>query len=575
VATLSQDKFVIAYRDADSGKGKFWIGDAATGLNMAASTSVFTDTGSSAMDISVARLTDSRFVIAFSDDSDSHRGKIMLWDTTTGSAVGAVLAVPTTFNTGFTSSICVTPVSTDKFAVVYNDEGLSAAIWVGTSEQGAQSISEKKVYDGEVSSLSVSALADTKIVVSFQSTTTQQGKVWIGLWDNPSSLDHAQQESLTTFEDSAVTNTSVVAIGTSRIVVAHRTTIGQGSIWIGDVPTGKRALGAVPSDTEWATSTAVGIALESGGAGALVNVSIGDVVAMPVTIEPMVFYYAQRDGSLTTQKSHAVSTVPFGWGMPGNRLRVTGMYKPNVTDTMEGDVPSTCSIPQCMDTGYTYATLQWSAIPSNCTLASGYATYNTTNVWYRFSSTILSTSQPADPQGCYRQAWVNQTLPTTGYDTENVSVRFGTSTAAMSLEVTYCKNQGFYVYHPKSTPSFACGSSAGWMSTTGACWYPGVSGASCTATCTARGGTCLASGHWPSSSATTSLICTNMYQHAVPNYRRRQCSSRGRSNAAYSPFWTTSPQYTYYPTVPDTSSSYNPTCDASYSSNSRYCPCSV
>ena len=110
-------RFVVAYRDdSDGGKGKFFIGKTENGAQVTAASDTF-DTGD-VMDISVSRLSDTKFMVAYSAVSDSMKGKFWMWDMAIG-ANGQQTLPPTVFNLLPTSNIRTVAVSATQSAVIF------------------------------------------------------------------------------------------------------------------------------------------------------------------------------------------------------------------------------------------------------------------------------------------------------------------------------------------------------------------------------------------------------------------------------------------------------------------------
>jgi len=120
VTMLTSSRFVVAYRDdSDGGKGKFFIGKTENGAQVTAASDTF-DTGD-VMDISVSRLSDTKFMVAYSAVSDSMKGKFWMWDMAIG-ANGQQTLPPTVFNLLPTSNIRTVAVSATQSAVIFEDD---------------------------------------------------------------------------------------------------------------------------------------------------------------------------------------------------------------------------------------------------------------------------------------------------------------------------------------------------------------------------------------------------------------------------------------------------------------------
>lgn len=164
----------------------------------------------------------------------------------------------------------------------------------------------------------MAALEADKLAISFRDSTGQ-GRVWTGPWATGST-------TLLASFGSTIAHTAIAPINSSRLVVPYQDVAdgGMGKLWYGDTTSGVEALGVIPDNQVWRVGPAIGVALTSGTAGSTVKVSASAVVAMPMYVRPMAFVYARQDGWLTTMASEAASTVPYGWGLAGNRIRTSG-----------------------------------------------------------------------------------------------------------------------------------------------------------------------------------------------------------------------------------------------------------
>lgn len=143
---LTATHIVVAYRDdSDNGKGKFWVGNAVTGAQVASASNTF-ETGQT-VDISVSRLTDSKFIVTYSAADEASRGKFWIWDTANGQQVVA----STVFNLLPATSIHSVPVNATCFAVVFQDDHAAITLWVGDSTTGAEVGSKTTLYTGNTS----------------------------------------------------------------------------------------------------------------------------------------------------------------------------------------------------------------------------------------------------------------------------------------------------------------------------------------------------------------------------------------------------------------------------------------
>jgi len=374
-----------------------------------------------------------------------------------------------------------------------------------------------------------------------------------------------------------------------------------GKFWIGDSVSGAQMLGVSASAEESdPTLSAFGVALGSASAGTSVLVSLSSMINMPVPITPMAHYYAHANGTLMTSAAGAISSLPYAWGLPQNRLRLYERGAAQASTTTQISENTTlvhtpvCVPAQCRAGNHTTSTAKWaSAMSSSCPSDSShcddcvggadmYSSLNATNAssaWYRFTGgaelPVVSPGQFHDL--CYGSAWLKAPPPPTSnnsnwYQSFNSTVCFdytgSNCTWSTTVQTTDCR--GFHVYEVEPVPfnvsTLPCGSN-GWRGPTGACWYYATDGHSCTAACMAAGSSCIGSGHWPTSYSEVSAISQGLYTTGKAS---TYCGyNRGSSTYPYSYPYSGSQHYCYH-----ASSSTSDTCASTTSGGySRFCPC--
>ena len=119
VAALSETKFVVAYMDhGNSGYGTAIIGDVFLGTISYSSEYVFNSADTHY--ISVAALTSTKFVVAYSDTGNPHYGTAVIGNISGNSITYGVEYV---FNTADTEVKSVVALRSTKFVVAYQDQG--------------------------------------------------------------------------------------------------------------------------------------------------------------------------------------------------------------------------------------------------------------------------------------------------------------------------------------------------------------------------------------------------------------------------------------------------------------------
>lgn len=235
VAALSATAFVVACRDNnESGHGKAHIGIVSgTNITFGAQSEFLTAT--TAVNISVAVLSPTVFVVAYQDDADLGHGTAKV-GTVTGTSIA--FGSETEFNVGDTGnatgrSISATTLSSTKFVVAYRDNPGSAH---GTAKVGT--ISGTNITFGaelEFSSagttdfISAAALSATTFVVAYRDDAdTFHGTAKIGTVTSPAALTRVRPAPAfgtgSDFLGSATSNNRVLIanLDATKFVVAYQ-----------------------------------------------------------------------------------------------------------------------------------------------------------------------------------------------------------------------------------------------------------------------------------------------------------------------------------------------------------------
>jgi hypothetical protein len=188
IATLSSDTFVVAYQDlTNNGNGKAVIGICFGKIIIFGSEYVF-ESIYSATEISVAALSSSKFVVAYSDNFNSYACTGVI-----GDVYGRIIIFGSEYvfseNEWASGSISAAALSSDKFVVTYEGRGshLGTAFIGGVSGNTITFGSQYRFNSAETRFVSAAALSLNKFVVAYKDNgnsgygTTVIGEVSIGI----------------------------------------------------------------------------------------------------------------------------------------------------------------------------------------------------------------------------------------------------------------------------------------------------------------------------------------------------------------------------------------------------------
>lgn len=186
-AALSDAKFVVAYQDADSSNlGKAKVGKVEGKLITEYGFETYFNTQSTA-DISVAALSSTKFVVAYQETSAGSYGMAVVGEVTdTPTPMAIDYGAEAIFNTAATFDESVAALSDTKFVVAYSDGGYfgyGTAI-VGQVVTTTISYGSKAVFNAVATSLyhsgGVARLSDTTFVVGYKNGADGNGWVVAG-----------------------------------------------------------------------------------------------------------------------------------------------------------------------------------------------------------------------------------------------------------------------------------------------------------------------------------------------------------------------------------------------------------
>jgi hypothetical protein len=297
VAALSGSRFVVAYEDgADSDHGTAKVGTVSgTGITFGAEAEFLSADG--ARDISVAALDAGRFVVAYQDGSDSGHGTAKV-GMVSGSAVafGAEAEFLSADGAFFNS---VAALDAGRFVVAYSDGSDSShgKAKVGTVSGTAIAFGAEAEFLAGLAYLTfAAALGPGKFVVVYQDDVdSSQGKAKVGTVSGTDITFGAEAEFLSTYQAYYI---SVAALSGTQFVVAYRdgSDSNHGTAKVGTVSGTAIAFGAeaefLSADGAYYVSAAAlgagkfAVAYKDAADSGHGTVKIGSVLPPPTTTAP-------------------------------------------------------------------------------------------------------------------------------------------------------------------------------------------------------------------------------------------------------------------------------------------------
>ena len=336
VAALSGNKFVVVYKDdGNSGHGTAVVGDVSGTIIGFGSEYVFNSISTSF--ISVAALSSSKFVVAYSDGGNSNYGTCNIGEVS-GNIIGYGFAY--VFNPGYATYTSLAILSPSKFAVAYRDYGNLGygTACVGDVSGNTITFGSEYVFNPEDTYVSIAALTSDKFVAVYSNERDPYfGATIIGVVSG----------NIITFGTSyefnqvrLTTNFSVAALSANKIAICYRSGQGsnRGTVVIGNVSgetityglkyifnpsrSYNNIISALSGDkfvivyTDEESSyystciigdvtydDVVGIAKVSGSAGEIVPVIIGGISDVHSGLIPGLRYFSDPSGDLSTEGS--------------------------------------------------------------------------------------------------------------------------------------------------------------------------------------------------------------------------------------------------------------------------------
>ena len=169
IARLTDSKFVVCYRDVgNSNYGTCIIGTVSNGIVTFGTAVVFESATSN--DFSVARLTDSKFVVCYADNGNSSYGTSIIADV---SGTVPTFGTAVVFESASSGYISVARLTDSKFVVCYHDNGnlIYGTCIVATVSGTVPTFGTAVVFEtSDVDDLSITRLTDFSFSVCYSNT---------------------------------------------------------------------------------------------------------------------------------------------------------------------------------------------------------------------------------------------------------------------------------------------------------------------------------------------------------------------------------------------------------------------
>ena len=227
VAALSETKFVVVCQDVGLGYGQARVGTVAGGAISYGSVYVFNDAPTRLYHSGgVARLSDTTFIVGYENTSDSD-GRVVV-----GSVSGDDITFgnQVSYNAGSASyDVTVVALSESKYVVAWDDE---SALDYGTARVGTvPTFGPAGIFNQNYTfNISAAKLTDTKFVVAHSNGVNYDGAASVGQVAGTST----SYGTAATFDSFDIEHVSVAALSDTKFVVAY-TDGGHGTAVVGQV----------------------------------------------------------------------------------------------------------------------------------------------------------------------------------------------------------------------------------------------------------------------------------------------------------------------------------------------------
>ncbi len=322
-AKLSTSKFVVAYRDVDnSNYGTAVVGEV-SGTSISYGPEYVFNSAATSYE-SVAALSASKFVVVYQDVGNSSYGTAIIGDVSgTNISYGSEYV----FNSATTWYESVTALSNSKFVVVCADVGNSGYGTAVVGEVSGTSISYGSKYafnSGASNYLTVDTLSASKFVVAYQdASNSQYGTAVVGEVSG-TSISYGSEY---VFNSSNSQSTSVSALSASKFVVAYQD-VGNASY--GTAIIGEISGTSISYGSEYVFNSAITRLFHSGGISKMSAVTfvvgyenlansdgrviVGTVAGNSISFDNQVSYNVGSNSFDVTVLSLSASEFIVAWG---------------------------------------------------------------------------------------------------------------------------------------------------------------------------------------------------------------------------------------------------------------------
>jgi len=299
------NKFVIAYKDGGNGNKGTAIVGTVSGTSISYGSEVLFDTTIVADNaLTFDPNTSGKFIIAYRDQSNSHRGKTIVG---TLSGTSTSYGTAGVFNTATVGAITASfdPNTANKFVIAYKDAGNSyyGTSIVGTVSGTSISYGSKYVFNAgsdNFISIAFDPSNTGKLIVAYQNgSNSSYGTSVVGTvsgttisYSSPYIFESSESSDLSASFDPNTSGNFVVAF-------TQAANSNKGTVILGDITGTVQATNLTATNFLGITDAAI-----SSGASGSVTIK-GGLKSELSSLTPNSIYYVQSDGSVTT-----ASTAP-------------------------------------------------------------------------------------------------------------------------------------------------------------------------------------------------------------------------------------------------------------------------
>ena len=223
IVSMSSTHFVIAFQDVDDGnRGKVIAGSlSGVTITIAVDTAVTFETGITT-EISLASMSGTHFVVAFRDNDDFNKGKVIA-GSLSGVTITIAVDTATIFETGGINYISLASMSSTHFVIAFTDTGNSnkGKVIAGSLSGVIITITldTATIFEtGATKNISLASMSSTHFVIAFQDDAdSDKGKVIAGSLSGITIT--IIEDGATTFETGWFNHPSIISISAISFVI--------------------------------------------------------------------------------------------------------------------------------------------------------------------------------------------------------------------------------------------------------------------------------------------------------------------------------------------------------------------